>query len=135
MDSLGEVGEANVLNVYRWLGIAVDQSDELTLSTEQNRKKKTMKNKSCYIAVDSELQECSLLSWAVLHASIAIGISKWYLLVRCESYSLDSLHLVSVEREAVSLRQLSKQLHERLRANLRHTIEEEYVLVRSSRIV
>lgn len=66
---------------------------------------------------------------------VALGEAVRYLFDRCETYSLDSLHAVSVERKRVPDRQPPKQLHEGLRADFWHAIEEQDLPVGPSRIV
>lgn len=58
-----------------------------------------------------------------------------YLFDGREAYRLHALHAVPIERERVPDRQPAQQLHEGLRADLRHAVEEQYLAVGPPRVV
>lgn len=58
-----------------------------------------------------------------------------YLLDRRETYGLDSLYAVPVERKRIPYRQPPQQLHKGLRADFRHAIEEQDLPVGPLRVV
>lgn len=62
------------------------------------------------------------------------GVAR-YLFDRRKTYGLDSLHAVPVERKRIPYRQPSQQLHEGLRTDFWHAIEEQDLPVGPSRIV